>query len=128
MYAIFLMIAQACDPALARLFTPLRPEIGHYEVCTSPEPLEGTIANGRSAGIQFGNVEALEPVDAFGTGGSYNRFALTRLYGGNRVRVVHGWRRLRDRFESVTLLSPYPDVAMTALSAGTMTIRFTIDR
>jgi len=127
MYAIvFFMIAQACDPALVGLFTPPRPTIGRYEVCTSSRPLEALLADGRGDGIHFGEVEALEALDAFGSGGTYNRFALARLYGGMRVRVARGWRRNGDRFESVTLLTPYPDVALTRLEPGTMTITVTV--
>jgi hypothetical protein len=81
----------------------------------------------RSAdGTHFGEVEALEALDAFGSGGTYNRFALTRLYGGMRVRVAHGWRESADGFESVTVLSPYPDAALTRLTEGTMIITLTL--
>jgi hypothetical protein len=128
MYAILLMISQACDPALLTLFTPPRPEIGRYEVCTSPDSLEVLRADGLSKGIQFGDAVALEPLDAFGSGGAYNRFALARLYGGRRVRVVRGWRQEGDRFESVTLLSPHPNAGLTRLESGTMIIRFTLRR
>ena len=128
MYAILFMISQACDPALTVLFAPPRPEIGHYEVCTSSGAFDAVMADGRRNGIQFGGVEALEPLDAFGSAGTYNRFALTRLYGGMRVRVVHGWRQTADRFESVTLLSPHPDAALTHLKPGTMIITFTLSR
>src|SRR5438477_275249 len=50
-----------CDPAFTALFTPIRPHIGHYEVCTTPAPL------GDADG------EALEALDAFGTAGPYDR-------------------------------------------------------
>jgi len=106
----------ACDPALTALFTPRQPLIGRYEVCTAREPLapdEG---------------EALEALDAFGIAGVYKRSALARLYGGVRVRVVRHWTASGRRFESVTRLSPYPDVSLTRLRPGTMEIRFTIQR
>src|SRR5215211_1099626 len=64
-----------CDPALTRLFSPVEPSLGRYEVCTTPVP----IAEARG--------EALEALDAFGTAGLYRRSALARLYGGRRVRV-----------------------------------------
>ena len=124
MYAILFMIAQACDPMLASLFTPPRPEIGHYDVCTRSDSLETVMAEGRTAGIQFGEVDAVEPLDGFGSAGAYNRFALVKLYGGMRVRVTRGWRRTEDRFESVTLLSPHPDETLTRLDPGTMVITF----
>ena len=106
------MIAQACDPMLASLFTPPRPGIGHYDVCTRSDSLETVMAEGRTAGIQFGEVDAVEPLDGFGSAGAYNRFALVKLYGGMRVRVTRGWRQVGDRFESVTLLSPHPDASL----------------
>src|SRR5437763_7696612 len=67
-----------CDPALTALFTPLRPALGRYEVCTTGQPLQG-------------DADALEALDAFGTSGSYDRAALQRLYGGARVRVQRSW-------------------------------------
>jgi hypothetical protein len=69
-----------------------------------------------------------EPLDAFGAAGSYDRAALTRLYAGTRVRVTRGWIEYADRFESVTLLSPYPDATLTRLLPGTMVITWTMSR
>jgi hypothetical protein len=106
----------ACDPALTVLFTPRQPLMGSYAVCTTREPL------GDDQG------EALEPLDAFGTAGAYNRSALARLYGGRRVRVVRRWMTSGGRFESITRLSPYPDASLTHLLPGTMEIRFVIRR
>jgi hypothetical protein len=126
MYAILFMISQACDPALVGLFTPPRPEIGHYQVCTRDDALETVMNEGRTEGIRFGPVEALEPLNGFGGAGAYNRFALVRLYGGMRVRVAHGWRQGAGRFESVTLLSPHPDAGLTRLEPGTMIVTFTM--
>ena len=128
MYAILFMIAQACDPMLASLFTPPRPGIGHYDVCTRSDSLETVMAEGRTAGIQFGEVDAVEPLDGFGSAGAYNRFALVKLYGGMRVRVTRGWRQVGDRFESVTLLSPHPDASLTHLEPGTMVITYSLTR
>src|SRR5215470_6180368 len=95
-YAIFLIISQTCDPALAALFTPLHPRLGRYEVCATERPIEEVAERGWT-------IESLEPLDAFGTAGSYDRFAVTRLYGGRRARVAHGWREEAGRFESITL-------------------------
>ena len=105
-----------CDPALTRLFSPAGPSLGRYEVCTTAEP------------IPEERGEALEALDAFGTGGTYRRSAVARLYGGRRVRVERGWTDAPGRFESVTRLSPYPDATLSRLIYGTMEIRFTIDR
>ena len=128
MSAILFIIAQACDPMLASLFTLPRPEIGHYDVCTRSDSLETVTAEGRTAGIQFGEVDAVEPLDGFGSAGAYNRFALVKLYGGIRVRVTRGWRQVGDRFESVTLLSPHPDASLTHLEPGTMVITCSLTR
>ena len=126
MIAYLLAAALACDPALAALFTPPRPSIGRYEVCTTTDPLERVAAGaGRP---HYGPSELLEPLEAFGAAGSYNRAALTRLYAGKRVRVARGWIEQADRFESVTLLSPYPDATLTRLVPGTMMIRWTLSR
>src|SRR6266850_2157820 len=86
-----------CDPALAALFTPARPGLGRYEVCTTDQPLEG-------------DAEALEALDAFGAFGaaaSYDRAALQRLFGGARVRVQRSWTASAHEFVSTTRLSPY---------------------
>jgi hypothetical protein len=123
MIAYLLAAALACDPALTALFTPARPSLGRYEVCTTPEPLADVEAGG--GGAHFGRSELLEPLEAFGAAGPYNRAALSRLYGGRRVRVARGWVEYSDRFESVTLLSPYPDATLTRLLPGTMLIRWT---
>ena len=116
MYAILIMIAQTCDPALTALFTPPHPRVGRYEVCTSIDPIEALAERAWT-------IEALEPLDAFGHAGPYDRFALSRLYGGRRVRVAHGWHERDGEFESITLLSPYPDASLTHLMPGTMMIR-----
>jgi hypothetical protein len=120
---------EACNPALTALFTPAHPQVGRYEVCTIVDPIE-TVAE------SHWQVDTLEPLDAFGSAGLYDRFALSRLYGGRRVRVARGWRQsvgsARDRhdgaFESITLISPYPNASLTALEPGTMIVRLIISR
>ena len=110
----------SCDPALTALFTPPRPSVGRYEVCTTTEPSVDIAARGP----HFGPIELLEPSDAFGAAGSYDRAALARLYRGKRLRVARGWSENGERFESITLLSPYPDATLTRLVPGTMVIRW----
>jgi hypothetical protein len=107
---------ETCDPAFARLFTPAQPRVGRYEVCPIPQPLTTLAEPGW-------RIEAATPLDAFGAAGSYNRAALSRLYGGRRVDVAHGWRRAGREFESLTLISPYPDPALSRLEPGTLIIR-----
>ena len=112
---VVLALMPVCDPALTALFTPARPELGRYEVCTTDDPLEG-------------DTESIDPLDAFGTAGSYDRAKLQRLYGGTRVRVARTWTANATEFVSTTRLSPYPDATLTHLHAGTMEIRFVIRR
>jgi len=50
------------------------------------------------------------------------------LYGGRRVQVAHGWHERDGEFESITLISPYPDATLTKLIAGTMIIRVAYPR
>jgi len=112
--------ATACDPAFARLFTPSRPVLGRYEVCTDARPLADVAPPDWT-------VEALEAADAFGGAGAYDHAALARLYGGRRPRVARGWTESADRFEAVTLISPYPNATITTLEPGTLIIRWICD-
>jgi hypothetical protein len=116
-----------CDPALAALFTPRHAQFGRYEVCTTPDTIETVIAGGGLAPAGA-SIDALESLEAFGGAGSYDRSRLARLYGGARVRVARGWTESAGRFESVTLLSPYPDASLSRLNPGTMVIRWTLVR
>jgi len=109
----------ASAPLLGRLFTPRHPRWGRYDVCITPEPLDRVAPHGW-------RIEALTPFDAFGSAGPYDRAAMARLYDGARVRVARGWRQAPGRFESWTLLSPYPDAALTRLKSGTLVIRYVI--
>jgi hypothetical protein len=107
--------ASTCDPALTALFTPMRPALGRYEVCTTEQTLSG-------------DADAVEALDAFGAAGSYDRAALRRLYGGARVRVQRAWTASADEFVSTTRLSPYPDASLTHLQPGTLEIRWVLSR
>jgi hypothetical protein len=118
-YAIAFIVLQGCDPALTALFTPIRPVLGQYEVCTTDKAIEEVAEPGWT-------VEKLEALDAFGAAGSYDRSTLAQLYGGTRAKVARGWKQSSDRFESITLISPYPNAALTRLEPGTMTIRWII--
>ena len=112
--------AAACDPAFAVLFTPRQPLLGRYEVCTDPRPL-ADIAQADWV------IEALDPADAFGGAGAYDQPAVSRLYGGRRARVARSWTETGDRFEAVTLISPYPNATLTTLEPGTLIIRWICD-
>ena len=112
-----------CDPALAALFTPRQPQLGRYEVCTTSDPLEVTA--GALAKADW-KLETMAPLDAFGAAGSYDKSALARLYGGRRASVAHGWIQENGHFESLTLISPYPDGSLSRLIPGTLIIRLII--
>jgi hypothetical protein len=115
--------APFCDPALTALFTAGRPQLGYYEVCTSTEPL--SVATQQLGKVDW-QVETLPPLDAFGAAGGYDKSALSRLYGGRLVSVARGWIQGNGRFESLTLISPYPDRTLSRLVPGTLIIRFII--
>jgi hypothetical protein len=106
-----------CDERLTALFTPLRPQRGHYEVCTTARPLA-------SVADPAWPVEMVGPIDAFSPAGPYNRAAVARLYGGRRAAVARGWVEHDGRFEAITLISPYPNATLTALEPGTLVIRY----
>jgi hypothetical protein len=64
---------------------------------------------------------SLLPFDAFGQGGLYDRWKLARLYGSRRAQVARGPRQNGVQgLESWTLVSPYPDPALTRLLPGTL--------
>jgi hypothetical protein len=109
----------SCDQRLTALFTPKRPQLGRYEVCTTEEALASFAPPGW-------RIEALAPLDAFGSAGAFNRSAMARLFGGRRASVARGWIRHAGRFESLTLISPYPDPTLTRLMPGTLVVRFII--
>jgi hypothetical protein len=126
--AAYLLTAQlSCDPApaLAALFTPVHPLVGRYETCTTPEPMGAAIA---AANVKEARIEAVEPLDAFGAAGPYNRFAVARLYGGTRAAVAHVWIQRGSELESQTFISPYPDPTLTRLIPGTLIIRLHLTR
>jgi hypothetical protein len=105
-----------CGPEWTGLFAPVQPRMGRYEVCP--------IGEDRPAGFQYADSEQLEALDAFGTAGSFSRARLVQLFGGRRVTVTRGWRLDGSRFESITLLTPYPDPTLTRLNPGTLAIRW----
>jgi hypothetical protein len=117
-----------CDAALTALFTPARADLGRYEVCTTSAPIDAAAAVAAADGVHLAAIETLNPSDAFGAAGQYDRAALARLYGGRQVRVARGWLQRRDQFESITLVSPHPDRTLTRLEPGTMAIRLRLVR
>lgn len=106
--------------------------MGRYEVCAEAESIESIVAAGGLEGspegphYAFGPVELTEPLDAFGTAGGYDRSKVARLYGGSRPKVARGWWQTGDHFESITLISPFPDPSLDRLNPGTLVIRWII--
>jgi hypothetical protein len=119
----------ACDPdpVLAALFTPERPAFGTYQVCASPASIDIVLEAETGTGLRFGTVDAADPLDVFGTAGPYERSAVSRLFGGRRANVVHGWSMHGRGLTSVTLVSPYPNRTLTALVNGTLVIRYVVE-
>jgi hypothetical protein len=114
------------DPVLTRLFTPAHPRLGRYEVCATPRPLADVAPRGWTIDA-VGALEAFGGSNVFGGVGGLDRSALARLYGGRSANVARGWLQDAGRFESVTLVSPYPNVSLTALEPGTLIVRFVLD-
>lgn len=106
-----------CDERLTALFTPLRPQRGRYEVCTTARPLTSVADPGWA-------VELVGPLDALSQAGPYDRAAVAQLYGGRRAAVARGWVEHDGQFEAITLVSPYPNATLTALESGTLVIRY----
>jgi hypothetical protein len=107
----------ACsDPELVRLFTPLEPQLGRYEVCTASESIDVVAPRDWQRRQE-------SPLDALGSAGAYNRSAVRRLYGSRAATVARGWVEHDDRFESITMISPYPDARLARLATGTLVIR-----
>jgi hypothetical protein len=117
-----------CDAALTALFTPARADLGRYEVCVTPSPIDVVAAETAGGRVHLAAIETLNPFDAFGAAGPYDRAALARLYGGRQVRIARGWTERGDQFESVTLVSPHPDRTLSRLEPGTMAIRLRLIR
>jgi hypothetical protein len=111
-----------CDPIPSGLFTPSHPQLGRYEVCATAESLT-VVAN--QWAIDW-KMDTLDPLDAFGTAGAYDRSAVARLYGGRRAVVARSWLQENGRFEALTLISPHPDAMLRALDPGTLIIRYIV--
>lgn len=68
-------------------------------------------------------VQQLDPLEAFGTAGIYDRSKVARLYVGRRASVVRGPVEHGGRVvAAVTLVSPYPDATLSRLEPGTLAI------
>jgi hypothetical protein len=119
-------------PALARLFTPRQAPVGAYTVTVLADGIDAALARVKTAlapdataGSPPGSwqVQQLDPLEAFGTAGTYDRSKVARLYTGRRVSVVRGpVERGGKVVAAVTLISPYPDATLSRLEKGTLAI------
>ncbi len=136
------------DPTLTRLFTPRVGPENTYRVFVTNAALEAVLAafvaraGGQSSTATDGaprpaegparaagswTVESMDPLDAFGESGIYDRPKVGRLYVGVRAHVARGPIVESGRtVASITLISPYPDPSLTRLERGTMIIEFRI--
>ena len=111
------------SPAHVLTFAP--PEHrAQYQAFVTSQPLERVLAgltdtSGVEAPLAWA-AESLPPVDAFGTSGIYDRFALARLYTQQAPRVARGPWRSSTGLETWTLVSPYPDAGLARLEPGTL--------
>ena len=119
----------AASPSHARIFAPPA-HAERYRAFISRRPLDellaGLAALPSEAPPGAWDAETLPPLDAFGTSGSYDRFALVRLYTGRPVRVARGPRASQSGLETWTLISPYPDARLAALEPGTLLLVFDV--
>jgi hypothetical protein len=123
-------------PDLARLFLPRHAPAGTYDLAVLDLPLGAardrvmaTLAPGVTVDPQAESdawkVVRLDPLEAYGDAGLYDRSRLARLYTGRPALVVRAPIRRAGRVVgSVTLISPHPDAALTRLVPGTMAILF----
>jgi hypothetical protein len=116
------------DSRYVHLFTPPRLPPGTYRTWVSAEPLDTVLAavrRDRSLGGAPGSFDPqpVQPREAFGQSGGYNRWKLALLYGGTRARVARGPRTENGQVtEAWTLISPYPDPELERLEQGTLLI------
>jgi hypothetical protein len=115
-------------PGYLRLFAPSGTRAGAYHIFVSTLPLESVLARLASDPSLLHPPGAwspapVQPADAFGQTGGYDRSKLARLYGARRAIVARGPRGAAGRpTEAWTLVSPYPTRDMTRLEPGTMLI------
>jgi hypothetical protein len=114
-------------PAFLALFAP-RLHREAYRAFVSPLPLDAVLrqlADDPDTIPAPGSWQpkATLPFDAFGEAGTYDRFAVARLYGATRVMVARGARGADGVVsEAWTLLSPYPASDLSRLERGTLVI------
>jgi hypothetical protein len=125
--------AQVSDPwREAPEYLPLLAPAGvrgtAYRVYVSPLDLETALRRLNADASLVRAPGAWEPrpmlaLDAFGLAGRYDRSGMARVYGARQPHVARGARAEDGRVvESWTLISPYPDTALSRLSEGTLLV------
>ena len=120
------------DATLTRMFTPRTVPPGTYRVYVTAARMEEVVAQFR-AGVSSPPVEGawsvqtMDPLDAYGDAGLYDRAKVARLYVGVRARVARGPIVENGlTVASITLVSPYPDPSLARLEPGTLIVEFWI--
>jgi hypothetical protein len=114
-------------PQFVRLFAPA-PHAARYDAAVSDASLREilrSIAEDPAAVRVPGawTARRQSPVDAFGRSGSYDRWALARVYRSRQPEVARGARMENGQvIESWTLVSPYPAADFSRLEPGTLRI------
>ena len=114
-------------PEYVALFAPPRYREA-YRVFVSRVDLASALSDPAATGTAIAAPGAWlahpeNPLDAFGSGGTYDHWKVSRLYGSRRPTVArgpHGINGIVD--ESWTLISPYPAADLARLDAGTLLI------
>jgi hypothetical protein len=120
------------DAALTRMFTPRAAPQGTYRVYVTTVRIEQLLdafrAVASSSAVEGAwAIQQMDPLDAYGEAGVYDRAKVARLYVGVRARVARGPIIEQGRtVASITLVSPYPDGSLTRLEPGTLIIEFRI--
>jgi hypothetical protein len=130
MVLLFLILAISLGrpaPDLQMRLVPRSAPPGSYEVYVSTESIDVLAARLRAEGSSWPpgawEIERLEPLDAFGADGPYDRFRLAFLFAGQRPRVARGPLIEAGRSQGViSLVSPYPTAQFDSLDAGTLII------
>lgn len=114
------------------MFTPRTVPENTYRVYITDAGIDTVVAAFRVL-APSSNVEGawvirqMDPLDAYGQAGPYDRAKVARLYAGMRARVARGPIVEHGRtVVSITLVSPYPDGSLKHLRQGTLIIEFRI--
>jgi hypothetical protein len=114
-------------PAYLDLFVPQK-QRDAYDVYVSPDSLDAVLRPLTDSAALLHppgswHARSVGPIDAFGQSGPYNRWTVARVYGSTPALVARGPRSQNGVVvESWTLISPYPDPALSHLEAGTLLI------